>query len=105
MSITSDVGNPPANTWLATKNSDQLATAMDRYLHDPRLERDRGYTGDAWFGLWMHVANQKCQRLIGLGIHDLEDWTWRDAYDAGNSPFEALRDALGDLGYSNDDED
>lgn len=41
----------------------------------------------------------KCSKLTGLGVYDLEDHLWHDAYLDGTTPREALTEALRDNGY------
>jgi hypothetical protein len=51
--------------------------------------------GDEEFASYLDEANRLCERRLGgLGILDLPDYCWRDAYDDGVSPREALRAAL-----------
>lgn len=50
--------------------------------------------GDERFTLWLYHAQRRCLRVYGLGIFDLADFTWRDQYDAGVSPHDALHEAM-----------
>ena len=43
---------------------------------------------------WLLVADVTCIRRLGVSIFDIADWAWRDAYDCGENPGEALRAAL-----------
>jgi hypothetical protein len=64
------------------------------------LESERGHEylscagGDREFAAWLLVADVICRRRVGVSIFDISDWAWRDAYDDGQAPAAALRDAL-----------
>jgi hypothetical protein len=42
------------------------------------------------------ACDRKLQSIIGFGINDLADATWRDYYDAGMSPIDAIHCANDD---------
>ena len=68
-----------------------ISTVLDgehgtRYLDYARGER--GFAG------WLLVADALCRRRVGVSIFDLADWAWRDAYDTGEPPGAAVREAL-----------
>jgi hypothetical protein len=46
------------------------------------------------FAAWLLVADRACVRSVGVSIFDLSDWAWRDAYDAGDRPGAAVREAV-----------
>ena len=50
--------------------------------------------GDRGFAAWLLVADLTCVRSVGVSIFDLSDWAWRDAYDTGQNPNAAVREAL-----------
>jgi|GEM_PF-5348853 len=68
-----------------------ISTALDgehgiRYLDYAHGER--GFAG------WLLVADALCRHRTGVSIFDLADWAWRDAYDSGEPPGAAVREAL-----------
>lgn len=50
--------------------------------------------GDERYALWLLIADAGCARRIGVGIFDLADHTWADAYENGDSPSTAVLDAI-----------
>ena len=42
------------------------------------------------------VCNKILTNMAGLGIHDIEDATWRDYYNDGLSPLNAVNSAIED---------
>ena len=42
------------------------------------------------FGEFERECNRVLTNMAGLGIHDLADATWRDYYESGMSPRDAL---------------
>jgi hypothetical protein len=68
-----------------------ITTALDgergaRYLD--YADGDRGFAG------WLLVGDALCRRRVAVSLFDLSDWTWRDAYDSGEPPGAAVREAL-----------
>ena len=57
------------------------------------------------FEQWMEAVNRVLKSRIGLSSEDLEDWMWRNSYEAGDSPRDAALYALEDMGYEDDEED
>lgn len=55
---------------------------------------ERWHTDDQRFALWLQLCNRNMAGRIGFGVDDIEDWTWRDAYDAGMDPRSAVNEAL-----------
>ena len=51
-------------------------------------------TDDARFALWLQMCAQIMRRTIGLDLDDIEDYTWRDAFDDGSAPRAAVTSAL-----------
>lgn len=43
-----------------------------------------------YFIQWAKACDGILQRLIGLSRDDMEDWDWRDHFDQGFSPKEAV---------------
>ncbi|WP_173054880.1 hypothetical protein [Phytohabitans houttuyneae] len=53
------------------------------------------YAGnDHGFAAWLLVADTLALRHPGVSILDLSDWNWREAYDRGETPGSALRQAM-----------
>ena len=50
--------------------------------------------GDARFAVWLWLCDKRCLRRVGFGIFDIADWTWADAYQSGESPRDAVEEAL-----------
>lgn len=46
------------------------------------------------FSEWMTIANERVYNEIGIGISELPDWNWRDAYDDGRSVKSAVKEFL-----------
>ena len=44
--------------------------------------------GDEDFVIWLRLVNDRIEKALGLGLFDVADYPLRDAYDAGESPFE-----------------
>ena len=53
---------------------------------------------------WMKDVDKAVYMFAGLSVHDLPDWTSRDAYDIGDSPEEGARQALCNAGFFEDDD-
>jgi hypothetical protein len=49
------------------------------------------------FDLWMYRVDDLLIRYVGLDSGSMEDWLWRDAFDSGLLPAEAVRDFLADI--------
>lgn len=52
------------------------------------------------FQRWMKQVNGQCERVTGLSTSDFEDYRWRDAYDDGATPEEALEDFFDEIGLT-----
>lgn len=48
------------------------------------------------YGAWMSECNRLMVARVGVGASDIEDWGWRDAYDDGIPPKDAVDGALED---------
>lgn len=78
-------------------------------LHGPRLKqvieekgdalKERHHTDDVFFAVWLQALDQAVRRRVLMRYDDLEDWGYRDAYDAGQSPVEAALEMLEDAGW------
>lgn len=79
--------------WLDTQNPVKVAEVIER---DGAVLCERYGTDNPRFALWLALVDRHLTRLIGLGHRDIEDWSWRDAFDAETSPREAARTALED---------
>ena len=80
-------------SWLDEQDSNRRA-AITAALDSARGERYRDYAGgDHDFAAWLLAADVVCVRRLGVSIFDLSDWSWRAAYDAGQQPAAAVREA------------
>lgn len=89
-------------TWIDTLDPIKVAAGLTKIrasAYGPAHPALDYAGGDEHFALFLAVADSKCQRITGLGVFDLEDYLWRDAYDSGLSPSEALHGCLVDNGY------
>lgn len=62
------------------------------------------YAGhDKGFALFLAYCDRRIRRSFGVTIHDMPDWTWRDAFDATLTPQQAVlsfaEDNRDDLGF------
>ncbi len=81
-------------TWW-DEQTDQRRVALGAVLDSARGQHCRDDAGgDRGFAAWLLVADLTCRRHIGVSIFDIADWPWRTAYDDGQAPGDALRDAL-----------
>jgi hypothetical protein len=80
-------------TWTADLpqgKHDKLMAALDEHGRE-HLK----YAGDDRdFAAFLLVADTAARMKNGLSIFDLPDYSWRDVYDDGMTPGEALRSAL-----------
>jgi hypothetical protein len=83
-------------SWLDTKPPEKVDAAIERL----RARRGGHYyideyaDGDERFGLWLALVDQYLGKALTIGFTDLADWGWRDSFDAGDSPREAVLQAL-----------
>ena len=54
------------------------------------------------FMKWMDRVNDIIQGRSGVGVLDLPDFAYRDAYDAGESPSEVAEEVLEENGFDSD---
>lgn len=85
-----------ANPWFDTLPGPRLQQLLDE--QGDRL-KERYYTDDVWFAIWLHALNRVVQRRVMLSFDDLEDWCYRDAYDDGMPPKDAALEMLDANGY------
>jgi hypothetical protein len=83
-------------TWLDEKDQTQVEEMLARFRAP---EFDQGYVedcagGDERFALWLRLVDKRMIGSVGVSHRDIADWTWRDAYDGGQSPSSAALDAL-----------
>ena len=48
---------------------------------------------------WMKRVDTICWSRLGMSYQDMPDWNWRDAFEDGATPSEAVRDFMEDEGY------
>lgn len=86
------------NAWLARQDQTKVEDMLTKLREAEWMRHGRNWLdmahGDESFALWLVMADSRCSRLIGLGIFDIEDYTWADEYEAGSSPSEAVVEAL-----------
>lgn len=51
-------------------------------------------SGDLRFALYLYMVDAVMIRRIGLSHNDLADYLWRDTYDNGTTPQEAVQECL-----------
>lgn len=49
------------------------------------------------FEQWFQQVDRLISSKLGLGVNDLRDRLWRDAFEEGLTPQEAVEQELGDL--------
>ena len=79
-------------SWTETLSPERRRT-LTATLDEHGAEHLRYAGGDREFAMFLLVADARCQRRLGVSIFDLEDACWRDFYDDGLTPAEALRAA------------
>jgi hypothetical protein len=92
-------------SWLDEQAPEKVEAAIERLA----ARRDAGDVhaidmidycgGDLRFAVWLWTVDRVLLAAVGLGSSDLEDWTYRDAFDDGVRPGEAARAALDYAGY------
>ena len=50
--------------------------------------------GDEDFARWLAAADRWCMGKVGVSIHDLADWVWRDGFESHMTPQDAVIEAL-----------
>jgi len=53
---------------------------------------------DMSFEEFMKKCDATVSNRLGLGVYDLEDWAWMDAYEDEFTPTEAVNQFLEDIG-------
>lgn len=86
-------------TWFDEINDDlfeKAERARERFRTSPTYDQyvNEYAGGDESFGLWLRLVDHVMAKVVGIGHRDIGDWTWFDAYDGGQSPAEAAREAL-----------
>jgi len=70
---------------------------IERSDQDPTMVDDAA--GHFGFHVWLRVVDAVIARHVLIGVFDLPDRCWRDAYDDEVLPVEAAQDALHDEGF------
>lgn len=84
-------------TWIDTQDSLKVATAIASLCADKRILADNVSVNpdtDGEFALWMVLADKRFTKRFGMGILDMPDFRWHDAFENGGSPIEGLREAI-----------
>lgn len=86
-------------TWLDTLPAAKVEGALAKARENNFTRAGRNFLemaggNDERFALWLMLADNAVSRFAGVGAFDLEDYLWRDAFDNGDSPRQAARDAL-----------
>jgi hypothetical protein len=84
------------NPWFDTLPGPRIEQMIEK--HGAAL-KERYYTNDVYFALWLHALNRAVQRRVLVSFDDLEDWNYRDNYDAGMMPVDAAKEMLADNGW------
>lgn len=50
------------------------------------------------FDHWMMLVDDELGERLGMSHEDLDDWCWRDRWEDGDSPGEAVDEFLEDTG-------
>lgn len=89
-------GQDEKRTWLDQHPDQQgVEETMAKFRETPFHADWMSYAGgDERFALWLFMCDKRVVAIVGLGLRDLSDWGWRDAFDSGSGPFEAARAAL-----------
>lgn len=65
-----------------------IAPALSREQAESAMFLDYA-GGDKPFAKWLGAVDALVEARVGLGIFDLEDFMWRDAFDAEQTPADA----------------
>jgi hypothetical protein len=80
-------------TWIDEHYAaEQLAAAVARLRPDNSAVQHGG--GDPAFTWWLHLVDNACMRRLEVGIFDLSDWDMHSSYDNGDSPADAVQEAI-----------
>lgn len=85
-----------SNAWIDNLPGPRLAEVVAE--HGDSL-KERYYTDDVYFAIWMHALDRAVQRRVLMSAYDLEDWNYRDAYDDDMTPRDAAIAMLDANGY------
>lgn len=82
--------------WLDGQNPEKVLAALDRLRSTSSGARyiTEVAGGDVRFAVWLKLIDGNLVRRVGLTHRDLEDHCWRDLFDDGLSPKDALEEAL-----------
>lgn len=85
------------NAWIESREQDALDAVVSE---SGELCKQLYQTDDVYFAIWLAYVDRRFQRRFGASLLDVEDWTWRDAYDADMTPLAAFESASEDLMYN-----
>ena len=54
---------------------------------------------DTAYNEWLRRVDRAIEAWSGLGVDDLADWLYRDAFDAGADPEDVATEVLEDNGF------
>jgi len=83
--------------WIDTQDSVKVANAIGRLRGEDWSLADRVSVDpntDGEFCLWMVLADNRFMKRFGMGILDMPDFLWRDAFENGESPVAGLKSAI-----------
>ncbi|WP_331758191.1 hypothetical protein [Nocardia sp. NBC_01377] len=79
-------------SWLDSQTA-AAAERLRQSLAHPNASRVRVYAGDDTdFACWLLASDEHCELNHHVSIFDLSDIDWRELYDDGASPVEAVRE-------------
>jgi hypothetical protein len=96
------------NEWLRSLDPIKVETTLTKMRERRWQLNGRDWlaeaSGNEGYALWLYQCDRRMQATVGLGMFDIEDWTWADGYESGMSPREAVDDALENAGFDGLDE-
>jgi hypothetical protein len=87
--------HPNHGAWLANMRENNWTARGRNWLDEAGGVED--------FALFLYLADRWCRRISTLGIFDIDDWLWADAFEADRQPKECAIEALQDAGAQVDD--
>lgn len=84
------------NAWIESREQDALAAVV---AESGELFKETYQTDDVHFAIWLAYVDRRFRLRFGVSLMDVEDWTWRYAYDSNMTPAEASESAAEDLMY------
>lgn len=70
------------------------------YIRTIQYYKDCGWGDRAEaFRDWMVKVDARCLRVCGMSIHDLPDWDFASAFDAGEDPEDVADEVMEDSGF------